>query len=524
MKSKKFLVILVSVLLVVILVGLAGMWYVSSHTFVDGKAYKNNAASLDLRQKDITAEHFEAVQAAFPDCQILWSVPFQGGTQSSDSRQLTITSLTDGDLDALAYFTDLQTVDARGCTDYAQLTALQAQHPELAVLYTVTIDGQEYAQDTTSLTVSSLTEEEAALAAYLPELTSVNASDCSDYAALAKLQEVRPDCAVTYSVPVFGKDYAQDTAVLSLTGASTSELMQQLQYLPRLTKVELMDPVCDGDGLLALVEAYPAIEFYWEADVLGLRVTSTDTELDLSEVELSSLEEAAEALVIFPALERVYFGYNPYDNETMAAFREEMRDQYKVVWSLDVGYIVVNSDDTWFMPGKVRQGLTQEQAYNLRYCEDMVCIDVGHKPIYTCEWAAFMPHLRYLIIAFTAITDISPLANLTELVYLEACGMPLADYAPLATMTGLQDLNISNTRNAVNPEALTQMPWLVRLWWAWSPYEEAELQEMLPNTELMVQKIHLNVTKIGWRYDSDLGDHAPLYKEMRDYLGMDYMW
>ena len=521
MKNKKLWVVLVSVLAVVLVLVLGGVWFASTHTFVDGKAYANDATMLDLREKNITAEHFEAVQAALPDCEILWSVPFQNGAPASDSRELIVTSLTAADLDTLSYFTQLQKVDARGCTDYDQLAALRERYPEVALLYTVSIDGTEYAQDAASVTVNTLTDADVALLAHLPELTSVNADACTDYDQLIALQEQYPDCAVSYSVPVFDKDYTQDTTTLKLTGASTSELMEKLAYLPNMAKVELVDPVSDGEGLLALVDAYPEIEFYWEADVLGLRVTSLDTDLDLSEVGLTSLEQAKEALVLFPTLERVYFGYNPFDNETMAAFREEMRDQFKVAWSLDVGYMVVNSDDTWFMPGKVRQGLTQEDAYNLRYCEDMVCIDVGHKPIYTCEWAAFMPHLRYLIIAFTAIKDISPLADLQELVYLEACDIPLQDYTPLGTMTGLQDLNISNTRKAANPEVLAQMPWLVRLWWAWSPLDEAELQASLPNTELMVQKIHLNVTKIGWRYNH--GDYAPLYREMRDYLGMPYM-
>lgn len=515
MKSKKFLVVLVWVLLAVILVGLGGMWYVSSHTFVDGKAYKNDADSLDLRQKDITVEHFEAVQATFPDCQILWSVPFQNGTRSSDSQQLTITSLTDSDLDMLVYFTDLQTVDARGCRDYAQLAAMQEQYPELAVLYTVTIDGQEYAQDTTSLTVSALTEEEAVLATYLPDLVVVNAEDCSDYAALAKLQEARPDCIVTYSVPVSGQEFAQDTVKLSLSGASTSELMEKLAYLPQLTNVELRDPVCDGDGLLALVEAYPAIEFYWEADVLGLRITSLDTEADLSNVQLSSLEQAEEALAIFPALERVVFGYNPFDNDTMAAFREKMRDQYKVVWSLDVGYLVVNSDDTWFMPGKFDKGLTDEQSYNLKYCEDMICIDVGHKSLNQCEFVAYMPHLQYLVIAFTCITDITPLTGLTELIYLEVCRTYITDYAPLETLTALEDLNVSNTWGE-NPEVITRMTWLKRLWWHCSPYTDEELMEFIPGLEAVSTPWVSTSIGLGWRD----ADH---YREMRDILGMYYM-
>lgn len=516
MKSRKFWVIVVSLLSVVLVLGLGAMWFVSSHTFVDGKAYRSNAESLDLRNKDITIEHFEAVQAALPDCEIAWCVPFQDGALSNDAQKISVTSLTEADLDTLEYFTQLQSVDARGCTDYDQIVALQDRYPELAVQYTVTVDGQEYPQDATAMTVSSLTEEEAALTAYLPNLTSVNADNCSDYAALAKLQALHPDCAVTYSVPVSGKTYTQDTTSLSLTGASTAELMEYLAYLPNVTKVDLMDPVCDGDGLLALVEAYPNIQFYWEANALGLRITSTDTQLDLSSVPLSSLEQAEEALAIFPALERVYFGYNRFDNEMMAAFREKMRDQYKVAWSLDVGYLVVNSDDTWFMPGKFDKGLTDEQSYNLKYCEDMICIDVGHKSLNQCEFVAYMPHLKYLVIAFTCITDITPLTGLKELIYLEVCRTYIEDYSPLETLTALEDLNVSNTW-ADNPECITRMTWLKRLWWHTGPYTDEELREFIPGLEAVSTPWVSTSIGLGWRD----ADH---YREMRDILGMYYMF
>ena len=49
---------------------------------------------LDLRQMAVTAEEYEKLRAALPDCEILWRIPFQGQVWDMDTRELTITELT----------------------------------------------------------------------------------------------------------------------------------------------------------------------------------------------------------------------------------------------------------------------------------------------------------------------------------------------------------------------------------------------------------------------------------------------
>ena len=41
----------------------------------------------------------------------------------------------------------------------------------------------------------------------------------------------------------------------------------------------------------------------------------------------------------------------------------------KVVWQMLLGSVYVNTDDTWFMPGKYGKGLIEEQAQLLKYCK-----------------------------------------------------------------------------------------------------------------------------------------------------------
>ena len=124
-----------------------------------------------------------------------------------------------------------------------------------------------------------------------------------------------------------------------------------------------------------------------------------------------------------------------------------------------------------------------------------------------------MPNLKYLIIADTMIDDISPLEGHDQLIYLEMFITKVTDLSPLLTCTALEDLNLCYTH--ADPEPVTKMTWLKNLWWAEPPMEESEFQEYLPDTHLMF--LHHSSTGNGWRQLQN-------YYDMRDYLGMHYMW
>jgi pyruvate,orthophosphate dikinase len=65
--------------------------------------------------------------------------------------------------------------------------------------------------------------------------------------------------------------------------------------------------------------------------------------------------------------------------------------------------------------------------------------------IKNCDFVAFMPHLKYLILADTKVTDLTPLTGLKELAFLELFMLDIKDYAPLESLTGLEDLNLYYT-------------------------------------------------------------------------------
>lgn len=488
--------------------------FLATHTFIDGTCYAKNTQMLDLQGKVISAEHYDAIREAFPEIEILWDVPFQEGKLANTLPELEITRLTDEDVQMLKYFPYLKTVDARHCTDYPQIEALTQQYPDVEILYNVTIDGQVYSQDAVYMKLEELTPEALKLLQYLPELTYVDAAGCEEYDLLMQLRTEYPQIQLYYHVSISGKNYSQDTKNLSLTDVETEELLKILGYLPELESVTVMDPRYSDVSMVDVAEKYTDIAFYWEMDVFGVRATSEDTEIDLDKMTLESVEAVELALANFPDLERAYLGRCGLDNEELAAYRDRVRSEYKVVWNIMVGYVSVDTDDTWFMPGKFGKGLVEEQAQLLKYCEDMVCIDVGHKGLTTCEFVRYMPNLKYLILACTAIEDLTPLETCKNLVFLEIFFTHAGDYTPLLGCTSLEELNLSFTWG--DPEPIMQMTWLKRLWWLGREKLTAEFEAALPDTYIVLFSHH-DAVAYGWR-------QGQRYYEQRDYMGVPYMW
>ena len=103
--AKKILWILFAVVLVLALAvaGVTGyFWYQNNHIFVEDAVYPINAETLDLRGQDISFEHYDAVHTQLPRCQVYWDVPFQGGKYSNDTTRLTVSALTEKDIQVLA--------------------------------------------------------------------------------------------------------------------------------------------------------------------------------------------------------------------------------------------------------------------------------------------------------------------------------------------------------------------------------------------------------------------------------------
>lgn len=513
-KEKKRILILagIAALLLCILVG-GLVWFFTNHVFVSGKFYPKDATMLNLRGRNISLAEYDTLQEKFPDCTIFWDVPFQGRTYPEDTEQITVTSLSREDIVSIAHLPKLKTLYAAGCRDYSVIQEIQTRFPQLEVLYTVPVDGTEYPQDATSLTISSLTDSEVELLDYLPQLTTVDASGCRDYDQLLALQQRRPEISVQYQLELLGQSCSESTTSLTFSDPDVAQLKAQLKYLPKLESVSLGQPSADAESLRDLMATYPAVEFYWEKTFFGKTYSTADKEIDYSNISMSSTEEVKQAMRYFPNAEKVVLSNCGIDNETMSAFRDEMRQEYKVVWTVYITRMPVRTDVTIFHSSGLHVCLVNEMSYDLKYLEDLVVLDIGHSYIKYIDWIAYMPELKYVILADNWLMDISPIVNCQKMIYLELFNnQHLKDITPVRECKALQDLCISQLY--VDPMSVEGMDWLhwlqmdnVKV----TQEQRRQLQESMPNTHIEFD----GDFSAGWR---DLQN----YFDMRDLMGLPY--
>ncbi len=507
--------------LTAILIGilLCGYFFV----LADGHLYARHADTLDLRGKSISEDTYRKLAEALPECEIYWDVPFQGGIVDSTTRELTVQVLSSEDVAALCCLTRLETLHAEQCTDYDALLLAREQLPGCQVLYNVSIDGTIYHQGTETVSVSHLTEEEVPLLSYLPALRVIDGSSCGDYRALAQAQTLLPACTVRYTVELGDSRLSPDTREATVTDADSAQLIAGLPGLQQLETLTLINPKADGDTLQALRTQYPDLAIAWQFVLNGNTYGEEAEDVNASNQDFASMDAVEAMVTCFPHLKTFFMGGctlngTEIDNETMAAFREQMRDTCKIIWTVTCGPLMVRTDATTFMP--TREGVyyfKDSMSYNLRYCEDMICVDVGHHPLTDISFVRYMPHLKYLILTETQVQDISALQNATELVFLELTFGIVRDYSPLLGCTALEDLNMDKLWYHADVEPLYHMTWLKTLFWeGCSSAVQVRLAEALPNTRLDYTGTTTNSVNTGWR-------NLQNYYDMRDILGMYYM-
>lgn len=414
---------------------------------------------LNLRGTGITTEQYDMLAAALPDCDILWSVPFQG-----------------------AY-----------CDNTAQ-----------------------------ELVLETLTEEDIAVLAYFPELVRIKAEDCRDYDQLFRLMETYPDLTVSCSVPVGDVVIPYDTESITLTDPDAAELLTKLRYLPQLTAVTLEGTIPDQDAMILLKEAFPNITFLWNFSIFGVETNSLAEFIDLSKIHMDSTEELEAVLPCFYNLTKVDMIDCGLSNEEMDALNKRHPGTL-FVWKVKVSSVYLRTDAKYFMPwkhkisnlnnlGNLRYCTEMEVldfghkgVYDVSYIEYMP--KLRFLLLLECtpdlEIVGNCITLEYIELCSSPLTDFWPLTNLTNLKDLNLSYTP---FYGNHTFGKFGDLT-----------PLMQMTWLDRLWMAYSRIGDdnrAMMREALPTTELLF--ISDSATDRGWR-------SSPQYFEQRDILEMWYM-
>ncbi len=375
--------------------------------------------------------------------------------------------------------------------------------------------------------VQELTVQDAAAAeleeliSLLPQLnTLVLEGSIPDQQALLAIKEQYPDLNLIFPVELGGITYSTDITVLDLndTVVTAEEINAVLPLFGQLQEVTITETGLSDEDAMALADRYPGILIHCELPLGGQRFLTDSIEIDISGSAVTA-EDIDQMISYFPCLEKLDMSFCGISDEEMDALNQRY-PEVSIVWTLKIGEAKTRTDAIYFYPAEVNYYPTNEEMKKLRYCHDMIAVDIGHTRATDCEFLWYMPNVKYLILADTGITDITPVGNLKELIYLELFNLKIDDYSPLLNCTKLQDLNIGTTY--ADPEPLSKMTWLHNLQWHRSDQnpetkeDVLKLPEQLPDTNVVLFP-RKKARNIGgpWRY-------IPNYYVFRDIIGATY--
>lgn len=281
-------------------------------------------------------------------------------------------------------------------------------------------------------------------------------------------------------------------------------LIDELSLLPEGTEVNLMNVKLSLKGKSQLAAALPQLVFRWAVEIGSYTADSLDTVLDLDGQEKrAGYNNFSLALGALPYLKEVTM----YDYTFSTKEMEKLMAAYPNIhfnWTITLNNYRIRTDVTAFSTAKGRQEprYTAKMLDVLKYCPDLLALDVGHNNVSDLSFLTQWPHLKRLIVidSRTPVTDISPLAELDDLEYVELFMQNITDLTPLAGKTKLLDLNLCyNDVTDLTP--LYSCTSLERLWISRNYHltqEEIDaFKQALPNC--VVETETVKSTEAGWR-------------------------
>lgn len=485
------------------------------------------AELIDVRAAELKSEEYDAAAASLPSSVIRWSVPIGGARYDSFSEEITLSSLPADEVGRLGYFPKLKTIDAGLCGDWAALAAAARAYPALHISWRVPTADGEVDGNTESLTVRSLSSDELReLIGLLPRLERVDLTGSTlEEEEIDRLVEDFPSLRFRYPVDVWGTAVMSDTSHLTLPVGAAGDpaaLGRALGRLGALERLDLRGADLSPRELAALLPLCPADTRY-DILLLGRRFASDSEEVDLSGTPVSDTAEIEAAAGLMPRLKKVVMCDCGLSDEEMDAL-DRRHASVRFVWAVHFSVYTLRTDATVFcasdLPnrGYIAPQASSEELSALRYCRDLVALDLGHMMFRDLGFLEGMTHLKYLILVEERFHDISVLGKMQELEYLEIFNNTIDDISPLLNCKALRHLNVGYTRG-YDPAPLGEMTWLERLWYPGNRIEKSEREAIVAS--LSDTKCYFPTwdedgsTGGGWRTDE-------AYYEMRNAFGMFY--
>lgn len=303
--------------------------------------------------------------------------------------------------------------------------------------------------------------------------------------------------------PVPAPDPRDAVTELVLTGDAELSSLAEYKNLEYVNA----DACTDYAALCALKSERPELVVEWHASVAGISVSSLDTSIDLAGCAIDDIDRLENELMYLPCLERVYLIDSGLEDMQCRTLADDM-PQLRFVWMLHFAEWTVRTDITCFSSTRDPSVSVRYNDYELAplftYCKELVALDLGHNKISDLTPIGELGSLKYLILADNAgIRDISPLAKLTELEYLELfmCYF-ITDYSPLGELSHMKAINLCHNSSVSSLSFAENMPELEMLWIMDCSVSAEDVQackDAHPDAQIVTYTGSVSSTSGGWR-------------------------
>lgn len=495
-----------------------------------GTLILRSSTEADLRGREVSVEEYRALTEELPGCHILWDIPIGGTTYDSTAAQIVLEAVTAEEAELFLLFDDLQRIDATQAVCYEELVLLEELLPDCVIDWAVHLGTEAYSPAEAQLDLTGTGIESGELMEKLPlfeGLTQVTIRD-SGYSAEEQtaLKEAFPGIRFSLDVEVAGKVWLSTDTVLDYAGqqVDVQSLINEASRFDAVEKIDLQGCGCTLDELLAVKEAYPEAMVLAEVALFDKEFLTDAETLDFSGIPMEDTSAIARIMPLMGNLTKVDMCDCGISNEEMDALNKQFENT-QFVWMVHFSVYSLRTDATQFCASNlpeynfVAPRLTDKGLEPIKYCENLIALDLGHMVYTDLSFLENMPHLKYLILVEARFTDITPIGTLKELEYLELFVNTIDDLSPLLECKSLKYLNIGYT-SGFDPDVLKEMTWLEKLWFPGHLQSDERIESIiasLPNTECYMPAYDADgSTGGGWR-------EQEAYYEMRDIFSMYYL-
>lgn len=475
-------------------------------------------------------------------------------------EQLTLV-VTEETISQLEQYPNLKKVDLTGSLCYDAILTYVQSHPQIQVIYTISIGATEVSSDTQSLSLSDTDFDYETLKKnlkYLPNVTAVAFNKTGMTSGQIEALKVEyPEVSVTYTK---ANNQTQtpttpttptitDTRIeldptwtvhdwTSIGSDQIETAIADAQALSGTSVVKLSSSLSKGD-VKRLQAAAPNVIFEYTFTLYGKELSTLSKTVSYVNADIGDSGETAirEALDILTKCTYFKLDNCKLSNEILAGIRDSYAGRTEIVWRI----YHYHSGRSWLTDTTVLRAVYHVDDTNsglFKYLTKVKYVDLGHNTsMVDLSFLGYMPDLELAILSGSPIKDLSPLVNCKKLDFLELawCGH-LTDVSPLAQCTSLRFLNLGFTRvsdlSPLKNLPLEQFsyinsgkyPGLTTEYWE-------QVKAWLPNCWITCDPMNAyydngetaSPYSVGWRYKANGGGYTDCYKKVRIVFNLDYV-